>query len=300
MCIAFRTYSGVSALAGSLAFLASCSLLFSDSESPAVSDCENPELEGTLAYFAMDESSPSTNLVERESGAAILRSLQFEEVGENATTLSIKHTATIGGLCGNALRSDREEKVFLQLGHDALGSGFDESIRSVDLWFWLNPPEQRDRLSLISKDSSDANDGDFRIELIPDEENENYHLSVRVQSNTESTELCSNVLSTREWHHVAFSLDEEPTLYIDGLVVSDDVTQKTISREADLKGASCGARKVINPRLSNSEDWVIGASNASGPRNPFLRFFNGDIDEIRFLDRPFDASDAEQIRQFFN
>lgn len=293
-----KTYTGVSTLAGSLALLASCSLLFSDSEVQSVPKCELPELAGTVAYFAMDEFEPVTHLMERESGKLILESFQYEDLGESAVYDLVPHPATIDGRCGNTLRFEHKAEKFLQLDHDALGVGVDVSVQSIDLWFRLSPPQERERRSLISKDRNSFNDGDLRIEIVPDRSSENYHLAARIQSDTSETELCSDVLRVGEWHHVAFSLGEEATLFLDGENMSGDTIQKSIAQESDFQGVSCGKKDVFGPRLRNSEDWIIGASNASGQEKPILHFFNGDIDEIRFLDRPFSALDAEQIRQF--
>ncbi|MEM9414199.1 MAG: LamG domain-containing protein [Planctomycetota bacterium] len=208
-----------------------------------------------------------------------------------ATTTAVDEVAgNDGGFRGDAVGGAAKPAALVPPGTAATFDGAGDAIEvphvdaylladgAVSLWFRADTlgGEQ----ALFSKDASGYGDGGHLTLYL-----DGTRLKARLQSDRDSYEVQSSVLTSGRWYHAVFSFGAEGmALYIDGVEVD------TLPYGGGLGVTSGGS--------GNTEPITIGASTSTstaGLITPTQDYFDGVIDDVRLYDQWCSASQAAQI-----
>ena len=166
---------------------------------------------------------------------------------------------------------------YVEIAHDA-----SYLIDEGAIQFWFNTADVTQDSGLFSKDALGfGNGGHVSIDFTPTS-----HVSVRLQSTTtDYTIESTQALTASQWHHVVFTFGSQGMkLYVDGQLEASDVYTGGL-------GTSSGGS-------GNDEPLTIGAStqlSGSGTVTPTERHFDGQIDEVAFLNLALSAEEVQDL-----
>ena len=158
---------------------------------------------------------------------------------------------------------------YVEIADDAAWQLTDGSIQ-----LWFNTDDASGGQSLISKDSTGNNDGNFSSYIA------NGDIHVRIESgSTNYTLTASGAYSANEWHQVSISWGADGLqLYVDGTLADSDPYTGGID--------------------GNNEAWTFGASQSNstlGATDNLHSFFDGQIAEIAIFDSQLDADEMSAL-----
>lgn len=289
--------------------ISACSLLFETSQPSSEFDAgvnddggnNNPDaseracgisLSGTIGYFALDGESGNISL---DDQIADRSANSVTGVGNTLVSTPLNTRSGPSTECGDAAALNDISGTFITLDNN----GFSDAV-SMDFWFQVDSfAEGGDRGVLLTKDGNGSTLGDLALFLIPAQSNpNNYRVLLRLQyDDFNNYYACSApIVPQGVWNHVAVSLDamDGATLFLNGVSANsfDEITIPLFNTIQCGNSDDPGFNVTLQ---DNVRDWMWGAAGYSTPNMVVRDGFIGAVDELRFRNQVFTASEALDV-----